>query len=48
MRERVAMVGGTFEITSTLRSGTEIQVRIPLGAAPPESDQDPPSAGIDR
>jgi PAS domain S-box-containing protein len=42
MRERVAMVGGTFAIASTLRSGTEINVRIPLGAAPPEGEQDPP------
>jgi PAS domain S-box-containing protein len=41
MRERVAMVGGTFTIASTLSSGTEINVRIPLGAA--EGDQDPPS-----
>jgi signal transduction histidine kinase len=48
MRERVATVGGTFEIVSTLRSGTEIQVRIPLGAAPPKGDQDPPPAVIDR
>jgi signal transduction histidine kinase len=38
MRERVATVGGTFEIASALRSGTEIQVRIPLGAAPPKGD----------
>jgi PAS domain S-box-containing protein len=46
MRERVAMVGGTFVIASTIRSGTEIKVQIPLGA-PPEGDQDPgePSAG---
>jgi PAS domain S-box-containing protein len=35
MRERVAMVGGTFTIASTLQSGTEIKVRIPLGAASP-------------
>jgi PAS domain S-box-containing protein len=35
MRERVAMVGGTFSLNSTLRSGTEIKVRIPIGAAPP-------------
>jgi signal transduction histidine kinase len=48
MRERVAMVGGTFAIASTLRSGTEINVRIPLGAAPPEGGQDPPPAVIDR
>jgi len=37
MRERVAMVGGTFSLNSTLRSGTEIKVRIPIGAAPPEN-----------
>jgi len=48
MRERVATVGGTFEIASTLRSGTEIQVRIPLGPAPPKGDQDPPPPVIDR
>jgi PAS domain S-box-containing protein len=45
MRERVAMVGGTFAIASTLRSGTEINVRIPLGAARPEGEQDPPGVG---
>jgi len=33
----VAMVGGTFSLNSTLRSGTEIKVRIPIGAAPPEN-----------
>ena len=37
MRERVAMVGGTFSLNSTLRSGTEIKVRIPIGPAPPEN-----------
>jgi PAS domain S-box-containing protein len=36
MRERVAMVGGTFSLASTLRSGTEIKVRIPIAAAAPE------------
>ena len=36
MRERVAMVGGTFSLTSTLHSGTEIKVRVPLSATPPE------------
>jgi PAS domain S-box-containing protein len=41
MRERVAMVGGTFTIASTPRSGTEITVQIPLGTAPPEGNQDP-------
>jgi PAS domain S-box-containing protein len=41
MRERVAMVGGTFAIASTLRSGTEIKVRIPLVTPAPEGDQDP-------
>jgi signal transduction histidine kinase len=41
MRERVAMVGGTFAIASTLGSGTEIKVRIPLDAAFPEDDLDP-------
>jgi signal transduction histidine kinase len=41
MRERVAMVGGTFVIASTLRAGTEIKVRIPIGASPPEGDRDP-------
>jgi signal transduction histidine kinase len=44
MRERVAMVGGTFAIASTLRSGTEINVRIPLGAATPEGEQVPPGS----
>jgi PAS domain S-box-containing protein len=37
MRERVAMVGGTFAIASTLHSGTEIKVQIPLGAASPDA-----------
>jgi PAS domain S-box-containing protein len=41
MRERVAMVGGTFTIASTPQLGTEIMVRIPLGVAPLEGDQDP-------
>jgi len=41
MRERVAMVGGRFAIASTLGSGTEIKVRIPLDAALPEDDLDP-------
>jgi signal transduction histidine kinase len=41
MRERVAMVGGTLVIASTLRAGTEIKVRIPIGASPPEGDRDP-------
>jgi PAS domain S-box-containing protein len=41
MRERVAMVGGTFAIASTLHSGTEIKVRIPLVTPAPEGDQDP-------
>jgi PAS domain S-box-containing protein len=40
MRERVAMVGGTFAIASTLHSGTEIKVRIPLVQELPESDHD--------
>jgi two-component system NarL family sensor kinase len=30
MRERAAYVGGTVEVSSTRRSGTNIQVRIPL------------------
>jgi PAS domain S-box-containing protein len=37
MRERVAMVGGTFSLASTLRSGTEINVRVPINAEPPET-----------
>ena len=37
MRERVAMVGGTFSLTSTLHAGTEIKVRVPLSANPPEA-----------
>jgi PAS domain S-box-containing protein len=41
MRERVAMVGGTFSLTSTLASGTEIKVRVPISATPPE--EAPPS-----
>jgi PAS domain S-box-containing protein len=37
MRERVAMVGGTFSLTSTLHAGTEIKVRVPLSANPQEA-----------
>ena len=40
MRERVAMVGGTFSIASTPQSGTEINVRIPTAAGHPESTSD--------
>jgi len=36
MRERVAMVGGTFSLASTLRSGTEIKVRVPV--SPPAAE----------
>ena len=31
MEERAAMLNGTFHITSQIGSGTEIEVRIPLG-----------------
>jgi signal transduction histidine kinase len=31
MRERVAMVNGTFSMTSPSEGGTEIDIRIPLG-----------------
>jgi PAS domain S-box-containing protein len=43
MRERVHMVGGTFSLASTLRSGTEIKVRIPVSAASSENDPAAPS-----
>jgi PAS domain S-box-containing protein len=41
MRERVAMVGGTFSLASTLRSGTEIKVRVPVTPPPSESNTPP-------
>jgi PAS domain S-box-containing protein len=34
MRERVAMVGGTFALVSALGSGTEISVRVPINETP--------------
>ena len=34
MRERAKYVGGTLKITSARRTGTEIEVRIPLGKIP--------------
>jgi PAS domain S-box-containing protein len=37
MRERVAMVGGTFSLASTLQSGTEIKVRVPVTSPPSET-----------
>jgi PAS domain S-box-containing protein len=36
MRERVAMVGGTFSLTSALDAGTEIKIRVPISATPPK------------
>jgi chemotaxis protein histidine kinase CheA len=30
------MIGGTFSLTSTLNAGTEIKVRVPISATPPE------------
>jgi signal transduction histidine kinase len=35
MRERATYVGGALHIKSTRRSGTEIDVRIPLAARGP-------------
>jgi PAS domain S-box-containing protein len=39
MRERVALVGGTFSIVSSPGSGTEINVHVPLDPGAPAEDQ---------
>ena len=37
MRERVALVGGAFEIDTAPGAGTRLRVRAPLAACPPDS-----------
>jgi signal transduction histidine kinase len=45
MRERVALIGGTFSIVSTPGSGTEINVHIPLDpSAPDQGEEHVPAA----
>jgi signal transduction histidine kinase len=43
MRERATYVGGSFDITSTRRAGTAIEVRIPTAAAPGAQKSNPPT-----
>lgn len=38
MRERATYVGGTFEVKSSRRGGTKIEVRIPLSPGPPAAN----------